>query len=688
VTEPLPPPLRVLLAEDDPDDAELIVRAMREAGLAVEPRVVATEADLRAALASFAPHLALVDWNVPGFSGAAAVTIMRESDASVPVILVSGTVGEQLVAHALRVGATDYVSKRHLDALAPAVRRALAEGEAHGEQIRLEAQRNRLATAIEHAADFIIVVDPDGTIASVNPAFEHLTGYRAAAVVGRPIADLLRSGLDPSEVYAALDDAISRGVVWTGRLLERRADGGLIDVDLSVSPIRDAGGAVVGSVEIGRDRTRERAMEEDLALTASVRRVLEAGVRGVPNGATLEQAAQALCDALGSLPGIDFAAVFGFGVSDEIVAVGHRTPPGFPPDLRRRGPRAPLMRERAVVNPWSETWRPMPDDSAWGTALTEMGTRAVAFGPIVHGDHADGVVMVTTRDAGLARVLLGKGPTILDLSTTPSALLAEMLHARRRQEDLRRSLEVVLAEHAFHPVFQPIVDLESHEVVGYEALTRFDSGQRPDLVFADAWLVRLGPDLEIAALEAAIASAKALPAGRWLNLNVSPRLLAADERLGAALKLAERPLVLEITEHELIDDYAALHEAVRLLGIDVRLAVDDAGVGIANFGHILEMRPDYVKLDISLVHGVNADPRRQAMIVGIDHFSLTTHCQLIAEGIETEEEARTLIDLGIEFGQGYWLGRPEPVETWAAALSNTPRSSDGHAGPANGAGGA
>ncbi len=152
--------------------------------------------------------------------------------------------------------------------------------------------------------------------------------------------------------------------------------------------------------------------------------------------------------------------------------------------------------------------------------------------------------------------------------------------------------------------------------------------------------------------------------------------------------MAERPLVLEITEHELIDDYAALHEAVRLLGIDVRLAVDDAGVGITNFGHILEMRPDYVKLDISLVRGVNVDPRRQAMIVGIDHFSLTTHCQLIAEGVETEEEARTLTDLGVEFGQGYWLGRPEPVETWAAALPNTPRSSDGNAGPTNGAGGA
>jgi EAL domain-containing protein (putative c-di-GMP-specific phosphodiesterase class I) len=86
---------------------------------------------------------------------------------------------------------------------------------------------------------------------------------------------------------------------------------------------------------------------------------------------------------------------------------------------------------------------------------------------------------------------------------------------------------------------------------------------------------------------------------------------------------------------------------------------------VANFGHIIELRPDFVKLDISLVRGVNADLGRQAMVAGMRHFARTAGCRLIAEGVETAEEARTLTGFGVELGQGYLLGRPEPVEAWA-----------------------
>ncbi|MGA2513872.1 MAG: EAL domain-containing protein [Candidatus Limnocylindrales bacterium] len=296
-----------------------------------------------------------------------------------------------------------------------------------------------------------------------------------------------------------------------------------------------------------------------------------------------------------------------------------------------------------------------------------MGTRAVAFWPIVHGLHADGAVMVAATDERFARILLDRGPTVFDLSTTPSALLAERLHARRQSAELRGSLERIIAERAFHPVFQPILDLESREVVGYEALSRFDSGQRPDLCFADAWSVGLGPDLEMATIEAAIAQAKRLPSGRWLDLNTSPRLLADPKRLRGVLRSADRAIVLEITEHELIDDYAAVREAVRTLGNDMRLAVDDAGAGVANFGHIIELRPHFVKLDISLVRRVNGNLGRQAMVVGMRHFSRTAGWRLIAEGIETEEEARTLTELGVDFGQGYLFGHPARADLWITA---------------------
>ena len=131
------------------------------------------------------------------------------------------------------------------------------------------------------------------------------------------------------------------------------------------------------------------------------------------------------------------------------------------------------------------------------------------------------------------------------------------------------------------------------------------------------------------------------------------------------LRSAKRPVVIEITEHEIIADYDAIRAAIRALGKDIRVAVDDAGAGVANFGHIIDMRPDFVKLDIGLVRRVNGHLGRQAMVVGMRHFSRTAGCRLVAEGIETPEEANTLKGLGVEFGQGYLFAHPVPIDKLA-----------------------
>jgi EAL domain-containing protein (putative c-di-GMP-specific phosphodiesterase class I) len=268
-----------------------------------------------------------------------------------------------------------------------------------------------------------------------------------------------------------------------------------------------------------------------------------------------------------------------------------------------------------------------------------------------------------TRDPDFGRLLAERMPGLASFSATSSALLADRLRSRRRELECRAEIGQVLAERAFRLVYQPIVDLETREVVAYEALSRFADGTRPDLRFRDAWAVGLGPELELATLQTAVADAVALPAGRWLHLNVSPRLLVETDRLGPLLEPSDRPLVLEVTEHEPVTDYGALRDAVRSLGADIRLAVDDAGAGVANFSHLVELRPDFVKLDLSLVRGVNADLGRQALVAAMRQFARSSGCRLIAEGVETEQEAATLQGFGVEFGQGYLFGRPErPAE--------------------------
>ena len=149
-----------------------------------------------------------------------------------------------------------------------------------------------------------------------------------------------------------------------------------------------------------------------------------------------------------------------------------------------------------------------------------------------------------------------------------------------------------------------------------------------------------------------------LPAGAFLSINVSPGfVLRGDRRFRRLVGESTRPLVLELTEHVPIDDYQRVRTALARLGA-VGLAVDDAGAGYASLRHILELRPTYAKLDISLVRRIDDDDLRQALAAGLQYFAFKTGCRLIAEGVESDGEADVLRRLGVEFGQGYLFGKP------------------------------
>jgi EAL domain-containing protein (putative c-di-GMP-specific phosphodiesterase class I) len=201
-------------------------------------------------------------------------------------------------------------------------------------------------------------------------------------------------------------------------------------------------------------------------------------------------------------------------------------------------------------------------------------------------------------------------------------------------------------------------------------LTRFADGTRPDLRFLAADKVGMMVELEQATLREQMRAARNLPADCFLTLNVSPALVTtAGGRLKELLMSADRCVVLEVTEHVEIDDYSRLLGALGEIREIAMLAVDDAGAGYAGLRHILELRPQYVKLDISLVRHIDDDPARQAMVTGMAHFAEKVGCVLIAEGIETADELTTLRLLDIPLGQGYLLARPAPADEHAAAVA-------------------
>ncbi|MET4094155.1 EAL domain-containing protein [Arthrobacter sp. UYCu712] len=229
--------------------------------------------------------------------------------------------------------------------------------------------------------------------------------------------------------------------------------------------------------------------------------------------------------------------------------------------------------------------------------------------------------------------------------------------------------------------FQPIHSLAAGHVIGVEALSRFvgDDGAGPEFWFTEAAAVGLGEDLEFAALHSALKAAQSLPACVYVALNVSPAS-CLDPRLPRVFKETGVPLdriVLELTERLEVSEYGPLLAVLKpLRQRGLRVAVDDAGSGFASMRHVLHIRPDIMKLDRSLITGIDDDQGQHALGAALAEFARQIGATLTAEGIETEAELSAVTGLGMTAGQGYFLGRPtvDPVEwaTWHDVPHSSP----------------
>lgn len=555
--------------------------------------------------------------------------------------------------------------------------RILAVAQESGQRLLAESHLRQMLTGIDL---FAATLDRESRISYANPAFQALTGWSADELLGRSIFYLLRAGptADDSSLMAEGLAGANLHTPLRATLLTR--SGVRLPVAVSTTALRDGAGRSIGTALLGQDVSAENASVTALEGQLRERAEVAAALGRLQPGESIEETSIAICRELCGLSGVDISCVVAFEADGGATVLAYEAPPEFGIEGGTRLPdtRAAYLMERAALGAWSEPWQARGEDGDYGEALTAARVQSASYAPIRHGDSTLGVVVVVSlgsEDPGLAAEA-SPLPTISEFGATASALLARQLHADRFAAQLRRELGDIIDAGALWPVFQPIIDLSSGRVVGYEALTRFADGVAPDLRFATAWSVGLGAELETAALKAAVLAGRRLPPGRWLDLNVSPRLLSDPQRLRAALRGARRPLVIEITEHEIITDYRSVRQALSELG-GVRTAVDDAGAGTANFAHVIELQPDFVKLDIGMVHGIDTDLARQAMMVAMRHFARATGCRLIAEGVETRAEAETVKALGAGFGQGYWYGRPGDVD----ALATAARSSAGR-GPA------
>jgi EAL domain-containing protein (putative c-di-GMP-specific phosphodiesterase class I) len=240
---------------------------------------------------------------------------------------------------------------------------------------------------------------------------------------------------------------------------------------------------------------------------------------------------------------------------------------------------------------------------------------------------------------------------------------AATFDAQRRERVCARMRRLIDGD-GLDVAFQPIVDLASGQVVGAEALARFtDADGEPlptERSFLDAHAVDMGVELELAVIRLALGCQARLPEGRYLALNVSPAVLEDDDlAFQIAAHHTDRPLVVEITEHQPVEDYVALSASLdRLRALGVRVAVDDVGSGFASFRHVTRVNPDILKLDRTLVCGIDDDPVRQSLASAIVAFASDVGAVVVSEGIENESELCCLKGLAVGCGQGFYLARP------------------------------
>jgi EAL domain-containing protein (putative c-di-GMP-specific phosphodiesterase class I) len=270
---------------------------------------------------------------------------------------------------------------------------------------------------------------------------------------------------------------------------------------------------------------------------------------------------------------------------------------------------------------------------------------------------------LTRRDEALMQVL----------ASAASVIIEPEVREQQRRDDIAGRLDPLAASGGPDVVLQPIVDLDTGVRVGAEALSRFprEWNKGPDVVFEEAHSVGRGHEMELLALRGAAAHLDRV--GGYVAMNVSPQTLLTPEFAALLHDLPLDRILLELSEHDPVEDYDALTTTlVPFRAAGMRLAIDDVGAGFSSLRHIVVTDPDVIKMDRSIVSGLHVDPVLSKLVEALVVFGHGCGVTVVAEGIETAEEAARLRDLGVDLGQGWYLGRPGPPEALSPVAPAVP----------------
>lgn len=651
------------------------------------------------------PDIVITDLRMPHMDGLELIDAIATEFENLPVIVLSGTGVLADAIDALRRGAWDYLTKpiQDLEELEIMVQRSLERARLITEnrtyQNNLEvlvekraAQLRKLTTAVEQSANSVLITDIQGVIEYVNPRFCTVTGYQADEVVGRK-PNILKSGKTPDTVYQNLWATVSAGKEWRGELINKRKDGSFYWDLCSIAPIRNDAGEITNFVSIKEDITARKAQEEVLAWQAS-----HDTMTGLPNRYYLEshltsqlmvldRSSQYLSLLLIDVDNLKFVNdTFGHDFGDRLlIRISERLQQAACPGCTI----ARFLGDEFVVVP------PLTEDKELAEQIAQRVKQLMSELFTV-----DGAEVLVTASIGMA-TFPDDGENVDNLLRNAEAAMYEAKRIGRNtivaytREFHKRAQYRLMLETRLHRAlenkdfslhYQPQIDVITGQVMGAEALLRWTPSDLPVVSPAEfipileetSMIVPVGTWVLYEACRQAVLWQQAGLPNLRISVNISAvqfqrgdldetvRLVLAESGLDPAL------LCLELTESMLMaDTLHAMNNLQELRKLRVNLSLDDFGTGYSSLAYLSRLPVQELKVDQSFVRRLDQDGSNTAVVNTIVAMAQELKLEVVAEGVETDQQLQHLVSRGCNIIQGFLYSKPLPTDQFIQfALDN------------------
>jgi diguanylate cyclase (GGDEF)-like protein/PAS domain S-box-containing protein len=682
--------VRVLFVEDEETDVTLARRELERDGLHFVWHTAASELQLRQALVDFQPNVVLCDYTIPGFSGRAALQLTQLLAPATPLIMVSGTIGEDLGIACMREGATDYLLKSNLRRLGPAVRRAMADARERERSREMEQSSKRLAEVLEASPDVVVMSDSDGRITFANDAACRLLGTARSEMMRWKWEAIYAPRCRDRAREVAMRTAIEVGS-WQGEMAIAAHDGAAIATSQVVTAHKDLNGQVRFLSTIARDLRNLKAFQEQIhqlshydSLTglpnlASVKNVGRNAVRRAKRGNGTFALVIVNLDGF-SLVDQGFRRALGNDVLRSVsAALTSAIPKGSAVARVGADEFLLVLNELTNVGEIETLVRKVLDTIATSRRIAGHELQITASAGIaLYPAHGAAVEILQRKASAAMRTAKARGHGGIEFhSGNPERHAQQRLHL---ETGLRQAIE--RNELVVH--YQPQFDVRTGRECGVEALARWFP--RNGEAISPAVFIPLAERTGlICSLGSWVLQSACATVSRWqlggqapptLCINVSTHQVRQEfgQILARALSVSGFPadrLELEITESILIENpELALECLAQWKRLGVRIAVDDFGTGYSSLSYLSRLPVDRLKIDKSLVHRMIDESRSETIVRTVVSLGRELGFAVIAEGVETEEQFQRLQELGCPQVQGYLFAAPGPAIEARALLGS------------------